>query len=149
MSPRPFVFALFLVAAASVASCTDPLAPRDIAGTYVLRTIRGDSLPTRLNAGSSNSPILLADTLLISSNGNGLWIDVYDFEPAAPGFPRDTVRFTMQFRIVPEGGQLLLVENFTCQPGFTCRDPEVYAIGRWEGELVLGDGPRYYRKLDD
>jgi len=140
---------LCVLAATVAAACTEPLAPRDIAGTYSLRTLRGEVLPTRLNANITNSPFLLADTLELSASGNGLWIDVYEYESATPGGPPDTVKFTMPVSILQEGGQLLLAERFICPPGLTCRDPEVYPISRWQGELVLGDGPRYYTKVPD
>lgn len=139
--------ALLLVAAWAAGACTSPLAPSDIAGTYALRTLRGETLPTQLNDQVTNSPLLLADTLHLSRDGNGLWVDVYEFESVTPGGPPDTVRFTMAVEVLRQGGQLLLAERFTCSPGVICRAPEVYAIGRWEGELVLEDGPRYYAKV--
>jgi hypothetical protein len=142
--------ATFLLVVTAVAiACTDPLAPRDIAGTYALRTLRGETLPTQLNDQVTNSPLLLADTLFLSADGGGLWVDVYEFESVTPGGSPDTARFTMAVQVLQEGGQLLLAERFTCAPGVTCRAPEVYAISRWQGELVLGDGPRYYTKLPD
>jgi hypothetical protein len=150
MPLTPRRFAILAVCAATIAAaCTEPLAPSDIAGVYALRTLRGENLPTPLNNQITNSPLLLADTLDLSATGNGLWIDVYEFESVTPGGPPDTVRFTMAVEIRQAGGQLLLAERFTCTPGNTCRDPEVYAISRWQGELVLGDGPRYYAKVPD
>jgi hypothetical protein len=104
-------------------------------------------LPTRLSATVDNSPVLIADTLHLWPDGRGVWIDVYAFDPLTPGGPADTVRFTMAVEILQAGGQLLLAERFTCPPGANCRAPETYPISRWQGELVLGDGPRYYTKV--
>lgn len=56
--------------AASVA-CDDPLRPRDVAGTYVLRTVRGDPLPALLWEFGGARLRVLADTLVLNADGTG------------------------------------------------------------------------------
>lgn len=68
-SPRNPRLAFALVAL--LAACDDPLSPRDVAGTYVLRSVRGQPVPAVLGDGEGWQRRLLADTLRLNADGTG------------------------------------------------------------------------------
>ena len=55
----------------SLSACDDPLGPYDIAGTYVLRSVRGDPVPAIFWASEQSQLHVLADTLRLHLNGTG------------------------------------------------------------------------------
>ena len=65
--------------AAGVACDDDPLSPEDVAGTYVLSTLRGESLPAVLWETATSQARLVADTLRLNADGTGAEIAVYEF----------------------------------------------------------------------
>ena len=65
------VLALFVLVA-----CDDPLGPRDVAGTYVLRLARGQTLPAVLWETDRTKLRVFADTLRLNADGTGteIWV---------------------------------------------------------------------------
>jgi len=68
-----------LIALFQLAACDDPLRPRDVAGTYVLQLVRGQTLPAVLGEGERWQRRVLADTLRLNADGTGseTWILEY------------------------------------------------------------------------
>ncbi|MGQ0712893.1 MAG: hypothetical protein ACT4PJ_04080 [Gemmatimonadaceae bacterium] len=74
MSSRPFYRALVCIVIATGLACDDPLGPEDVAGTYVLRTLRGEALPTVIWESETTVGRLVADTLRLNADGTGIEI---------------------------------------------------------------------------
>ena len=60
-----------LVALLALIACDDPIRPQDVAGTYVLRTVRGQPLPAVLWETDHTQLRVLADTLRLNADGTG------------------------------------------------------------------------------
>ena len=63
-----------VVAALVVATgCSSNLGPSDVAGTYALRAVAGDALPTVVSTGfyTEGPPVVLADTIRLRADGTG------------------------------------------------------------------------------
>jgi hypothetical protein len=65
---------LFLVAGIAC----DPLSPEDVAGTYVVRTVRSEPLPVVLWETESDTVQLVADTVRLRRNGTGTEVSIYE-----------------------------------------------------------------------
>ena len=79
------LYACVLLALSQLAACDDPLSPRDVAGTYVLRLVRGETLPAVLSEGTSWQRQVLADTLRLNADGTGseVWLLEYTGQHAS------------------------------------------------------------------
>lgn len=77
--PRAARYAFALLALCQLAACDDPLSPRDVAGTYVLRLVRGQMLPAVLSQSEGWQRRVLADTLRLNADGTGseVWLLEY------------------------------------------------------------------------
>ena len=64
-------FLAALLIASPLTACDDPVGPRDVAGTYVLRSVRGDPIPTIFWESEQSQLHVLADTLRLAMNGTG------------------------------------------------------------------------------
>ena len=60
-----------LVFLTSLSACDDLLGPYDVAGTYVLRSVRGDPVPAVFWESEQSQLHVLADTLRLHLNGTG------------------------------------------------------------------------------
>lgn len=130
-------------------ACDDPLRPRDVAGTYVLRSLRGEQPPAVLGAAGNGQLIILADTLRLNADGTGseIWLLQYTGQYAAES---GRLEVPILFEIHDgrlEGVYLCPVERF-CLPvapplqGDFTRDGLVLAVGRH------GEGPFDFRRID-
>jgi hypothetical protein len=63
-------------------ACDDPLSPEDVAGSYVLSSVRGDSPPAVLWENDDMRMRLLTATLRLNADGTGTEIWVYEFTNA-------------------------------------------------------------------
>ena len=65
-----------LVFLTSLSACHDPIGPYDVAGTYVLRSVRGDPVPAIFWESEQSHLHVLADTLRLNLNGTGseVWL---------------------------------------------------------------------------
>ena len=61
-----------LVFLTSLTACDDPLGPQDVAGTYVLRSVRGDPVPAIFWESEQSQLHVLADTLRLHVDGTGV-----------------------------------------------------------------------------
>lgn len=77
------VFVLSLAVLLAVGCDSDPLAPSDVAGTYVLLSIGGNPLPAPAGyQGPADGPItVIADTLRLAADGSGSLVRVEETNP--------------------------------------------------------------------
>jgi hypothetical protein len=80
--PRLFALATGCVALAGATACDDPLSPQDVAGTYVLSTVRGESPPAVVWESDGMRMRLLAGSIHLNADGTGTEIWVYEFTNA-------------------------------------------------------------------
>ena len=115
-APSRLVLLLFLGASGA---CTSPLAPADVAGTYVLRQVGPDPLPTVLASNSDVVVRVLADTLRLVATGEGTEVGLREVEfrqvGSPPGGPQQ-VATAFHFRIM--AGRIEV--TFGCPPNGNC-----------------------------
>lgn len=77
------VLALTLAALFAMGCDSDPIAPSDVAGRYVLLSIDGDALPAAAGyQGPADGPItVIADTLRLAADGSGSLVRVEETSP--------------------------------------------------------------------
>jgi hypothetical protein len=88
------------VALAAVTACADagPFGPQDVAGTYVLRTVRGEPLPAVLWEGDITLRVW-ADTLRLNADGTGseTWLLEYSGQYVwGPGRSENALQFEVR-----------------------------------------------------
>jgi len=102
-------------------ACGEPLSPRDIAGTYALQRVAGESLPALLYTNEYVTVRVFADTLRFTPDRRGTLITVRESEPlsGAPssGLLRGESRFG--FRVVEDRIEVA----FDCPLGANCAAP--------------------------
>ena len=106
-----------LAAAVLIMGCSDPLRSAEVAGTYVLRTIDGDSLPA--TQGSSGpltdyTIVVVADTLRLAPDGSGTLITIEDVVHEGSGGEVERVRLdaTLHFSTTDDRVEI----TFLCPP---------------------------------
>jgi hypothetical protein len=108
--------------------CGEPLSPNDVAGTYVLRRVAGDSLPAVLYTTETWRIRIFADTLHFTSDGRGTIVTVRELEPLtggpSPGPRRGQNGFG--FRVI---GNRIEVD-FDCPPNANCTPPPDLVLRR-------------------
>lgn len=101
------------IATLLVAACGDePLAPSEVAGTYVLLSINGDALPAAAGyQGPADGPVtVIADTLLLAADGSGSLVRVQQPYPDPGSVER--LESTLHYRTSESG----LAISFDCPP---------------------------------
>ncbi len=111
LAPRAL---LVLLAAISLA-CDDPLRPADVAGTYVLRTVRGEPLPALLWQGDRAEMRIFADTVVLNADGTGREVSHLQFSD-----PSRTIRARSELPLSFEVHDDRLEGAYLCPPGATC-----------------------------
>ena len=96
-------------------ACDDPLSPEDVAGTYVLSSLRGESLPAVLWETETSEARLLADTLRLHADGSGTDVWLYEYTTALGPLPR-RLEHLLEFEV--NDGRL--EGAYVCPPGTTC-----------------------------
>ncbi len=108
--------------------CGEPLSPNDVAGTYALRRVAGDSLPAVLYATENWRIRIFADTLRFTSDGRGTITTVRELEPLtgepSPGPRRGENGFG--FRVID--GRIEVA--FDCPPSANCTPPPDLVLRR-------------------
>jgi len=84
------------------AGCADPLGPDEVAGTYVLQKVAGDTLPALLSADLFPILFVFGDTLRLTAHGRGTAVKVVKGLHPEGGSPTGPVRLerAFSFRIV-------------------------------------------------
>lgn len=65
-------------------ACDDPLGPEDVAGTYVVRTVRAEPLPMLAWQTETDTARLVTDTLRLRRDGTGTEISIYEVTGDGP-----------------------------------------------------------------
>lgn len=106
------VVLLSLVALLAAACGSDPLAPSRVAGTYVLLSINGNSLPAAAGyqGPADGSVTVFADTLYLAADGSGSLVRVQQSLPEP--YPRDRLESALHFETTEDG----LTITFDCPP---------------------------------
>lgn len=106
------VLVLSLAALLAVGCDSDPIAPSDVAGTYVLLSIDGDALPAPAGyqGPADESITVIADTLRLAANGSGSLVRVE--EPSSDEQTRYRFETALHYQAT-EGG---IAITFDC-PG--------------------------------
>lgn len=106
------------------AACDSPTeAEPSLAGSYVLRTVAGESLPTVLHTNEFYESRVFADTLRLRPGGTGTLSGVEDARSLTPSLPDEgpqsvTIQFHYQI-----GGTNQLAIAFDCPPNADCAPP--------------------------
>lgn len=107
---------LSLAALLAMGCDSDPIAPSDVAGTYVLLSIDGDPLPADAGySGPADEPVLVvADTLRLTADGRGSLVRVEEIihDPGSGEGSRTHSETTLHFATT-EGG---IAITFDCPP---------------------------------
>ena len=106
-----------------VAGCDDPLAPGDVAGTYVLETVDGDALPAAIAAGPQER-VIVSVVIELSDDGTG---DVTHVE-RIDGVVYSSV-MSVEYEIRRDEG---FVAELPCPPNALCTAPP-HLVGRFRG----------------
>jgi hypothetical protein len=110
-----------LVCATLALGCGEPLSPTDVAGSYALQRVAGDSLPTVLFATDSWRLRVFAETLRFTSDGRGTIVTVRARESLVGGPSLGPTRGEngLGFRIID--GRIEVA--FDCSPIGGCTPP--------------------------
>ena len=148
---EPFVIVsrsvnLTILGVALAVACGDPLSPRDVAGTYVLQQVAGESLPTLLY----QNVLVFADTLRFASSGRGTLVTVT--EPTSGPLSAGPSRSEQPFAFRISRGRIELSFVFECGPNANCVAPPHMILSRTadglHAESVLTRSPLTYRRVD-
>jgi hypothetical protein len=138
---RPWRCIRLALATLLLGGCDSPLAPADVAGTYVLVAYAGVPLPQTLPAHDITH-VIVADTLVLRANGGGDWIQVRDLSHAAAPAPT-RVYYPMPVRLRRAADALVLDENYPCAD-VDCAPPRSFRL-RPVGEFLhLGAAPQVW-----
>jgi hypothetical protein len=88
------------VALTAVTACADdPFGPQDVAGAYVLRTVRGEPIPAVFWESDVTQLWVLADTLRLNADGTGSEIWLLEFKgqyASGPGRSESALQFQLR-----------------------------------------------------
>ncbi len=112
---------LMILCAALLVACGEPLSPSDVAGTYALQRVAGDTLPALLYTAGSVNVRVLADTLQFLSDRHGTQITVRESEPVSGEPSTGPLRWTSAFVFGITGGRIEV--GFECPPNANCVAP--------------------------
>jgi hypothetical protein len=106
---------LLICGLAAGVACDDPLRPKDVAGTYVLRTVRNDPLPAVLWESDGASLRILADTLVLNADGTGYEVSHLEFTTQ---LQTTAARSESPLTFAVRDGRL--EGSYSCAPGTAC-----------------------------
>ena len=137
---RPVVTVAIAVALWPLASCDDPLVPRDIAGTYVLESVDGQELPQIHGTSGWGAIMLMADTLTLSPDGSGVRIRHLG-AMSIGDYLIDPRRLDTPMRIDRDlEGRVRLFDDYACIMESACPSDQSYEIRRTRPVLDLESG---------
>jgi hypothetical protein len=137
--PIPLPVGTALVAALLL-GC-DSTGPRPVSGgVYVLQRVAGNPLPAVLQSTDFVNIRVLADTMLLRSDGTGVISGVREIVPREPGGPAEGPHsIVTTFHSETSGGEIAI--TFDCPPAALCiRGPHLLARTA-DGELTARWGP--------
>ena len=130
---------LIFLLALPLLACESALSPEAVAGTYVLRSIEGDSLPSVLYTTDQSRVWALSDTLVFRADAQGTRTSFLEIEPLNSERPNEpwARAESFSFRIVWTSVEL----NFCPGPGDNCIAPP-HLVLRWtDNGLVSAHAP--------
>ena len=119
-SPRAVRLVTLFVAGLSLA-CGEPLSPRDVAGTYALQRVAGNSLPTIQYANGDVVVRVFAETLSFTPDGRGEDVTVRQSETVTGGLVTGPERRETAFGFRVVQGRIEIA--FDCPPAADCVAP--------------------------
>jgi hypothetical protein len=134
-------------------ACGDSAGPEAAIGTYVLRRVDGDLLPTVLYDNGIFATRVISDTIRLRPDGTGTISGVRETVPLQPGLPGDgPLHILTNFHFVTVAGRLEI--TYDCPPGALCiRPPHLIALPqpggltvRW-GHAGSGRAPMIYQEV--
>jgi hypothetical protein len=128
-----------LVALVLVLGCGDSLAPEDLRGVYVLRSIAGEPLPTVAGGNEWLTIHALADTLRFGSDGRGTRSVVQETVTHADGARSGRAHGQQEFFYHIVRGRVEI--GFPCPPNANCMPPPHLVARRAAGGLTV-EAPR-------
>ena len=151
MTRRRIARTITLLCAAIPLACSDSLAPGDVLGTYVLRSVAGDALPTLLYTTEFVKIRVFADTLRFTLDGRGSINTLRESEPVKGDGPTEPFRWqeAFSYKIIEDRIEVA----FDCPPNANCvAPPHIVLRGMSTGlraDFALGSRlPLFYRLVD-
>jgi hypothetical protein len=129
------------------------VAPGVVPGTFVLRRVAGDPLPTVLYNNEIFATLVVSDTIRLRPDGTGTISGVREAVPLQPGLVGDgPVHILTNFHFRRVGGQVEI--TYDCPPGALCiKPPHLIArpqpgglTVRW-GHADSGRSPMIYEEV--
>ena len=114
--------------------CGDSLATDDVVGSYVLRRVGPDPLPTVLFSNDYVTSRVLSDTLQLTTNGRGTRASLQVVQQRATGVV-DTVRSEAGFRFQVSDGRVEIA--FDCPINANCAPPPHLVGHPLSGDLEI------------
>ena len=146
---------LTILVALSVAcgESAGPVAPDVVPGTFVLRLVDGDPLPTVLYSNGIFATRVISDTIRLQQDGTGTIAGVRETVSLQPGVPGEgPVHIQTNFHFVRVDGRLEI--TYDCPPGALCiRPPHLIALPQLGGLTVQwghrdsGRSPMIYQQV--
>jgi hypothetical protein len=122
-------------------ACDGTLGPVDVTGTYVLRQVAGDPLPTVLFDYDAFVVLVISDTIRLAPDGTGTISGVREVIPLEEGLPGEgPVHRTSNVRFKVIGDQLEI--EYVCPGPMPCVPPPQVIARRVPGGLNAEFGPR-------
>jgi hypothetical protein len=121
MTARRIARTITLLCAAIPVACSDSLAPGDVVGTYALRSVAGDALPTLLYTTEFVKIRVFADTLRFTLDGRGSSSTFRESEPVKGDGPTEPFRWQQEFSYKLVDDRIEVA--FICPPNANCAAP--------------------------
>ena len=128
-----------LLAAAACDPLTDNV-PR--VGTFVLRSVDGEPVPTALFANENVTTVVVADTIVLYENGTAEESSVRRYQYTAGTTPGSVDRSTQRLDYHQTAGGVELV--YRCSPNASCIGPP-HLVGRFTEDGMQLDYALYFR----
>ena len=151
MTGRRIARAITLLCTATSLACSDSLSPGDVLGTYVLRSVAGDALPTLLYTTEFVKIRVFADTLRFTLDGRGSINTLRESEPVNGDGPTEPFRWQTGFSYQLVDDRIEVA--FDCPPNASCVEPPHLVLrdmsAGLRADFALGARlPLFYRLVD-
>jgi hypothetical protein len=141
-SSTPLATAFAILSVLTLA-CQESLGPTDAPGTYVLRRVERDPLPTVLYDNEIYAVRVIADTIRLRPDGTGIISGVYEAVPLHEGLPAEgPVYSTTSIRYRAVRDQLEI--EYVCPDLANCLPPPHLIARRLPSGLTVRWGPSLF-----
>jgi hypothetical protein len=127
----------------------ESLSPLDVVGTYVLERVGDAPVPAVIFADGRGTVRVIADTLVLGTDGRGRFVSVQTIEAQGTTGPVAPTRTESDLFFGIAGSRIEIV--FACPPGANCA-PGPHRIARRRAPWLIventfsEEGLRYYRR---